>query len=173
MKRLLQQLALALLTSVAAMTADARPIALPNPATPSQQTGTFSVNADNQITLTGNPISLSTSLPSQGDIASGSTGFKEGSLQYNDGTTKVDGRMSRVVFGNEIKNGQVIYRLKGLVYGELTQAGTTVDVNGDFFVSTLPAPEGTELAQAQVNFSQLLLTIRSQFSPNAKPHQRK
>jgi hypothetical protein len=48
-----------------------------------------------------------------------------------------------------------------LVYGKLTQAGSTVDVNGDFAVSTKPAMEGTSLDQAQVDSSHLLLTIRS------------
>jgi hypothetical protein len=43
----------------------------------------------------------------------------------------------------------------------LTQGGETVDVNGDFSVTTKPAPEGTVLEQTQVDSSHLLVTMRS------------
>jgi hypothetical protein len=161
MKTNVQKLATAMLMMLAAATANARPIALPDSAASVSQSGTFSVNADKQLILTGSPINLTTSLPSNGDIASGSARFMSGTLQYNDGSSTVDGRMGRVTFGSQIKNGQVIYILKGLVYGKLTQGGNTVDVNGDFAVTTKPVPEGTELNKAQVESSSLLVSIRS------------
>jgi hypothetical protein len=84
-----------------------------------------------------------------------------GSLKYDDGSTLVDGRMAKVTLSNQIKGGQVIYILKGLVYGKLTQAGVAVDVNGDFAVTTKPMVEGTRLDQAPVDSSHLVVTIRS------------
>jgi hypothetical protein len=62
----------------------------------------------------------------------------------------------------------VTYILKGLVFGKLTQAGSTVDVNGNFSVSTKPTIEGTPLEQAQVDSSHLLVTIRSNIN-NTQP----
>ncbi|WP_394752825.1 hypothetical protein [Crenothrix sp.] len=161
MKTHTQKLASAIIMLLVAVNVQARPIALPDPATGSSQSGSFSINAEDQITVTGNPVSLTTSLPANGDVASGTARFMSGSLHYNDGSATVDGRMARVTFGSQINNGQVTYLIKGLVYGTLTQAGKTVDVNGDFAVTTKPAPEGTELTQAQVDSSDLLLTIRS------------
>lgn len=87
MKTTIKQLAAAMLILLAAATAEARPIVLPDPATGGSETGTFSVSADNKITLTGNRVTLTTSLPSNGDIASGSARFMSGDLQYNDGTS--------------------------------------------------------------------------------------
>jgi hypothetical protein len=161
MKIHLKQFAAATLIMLAAATADARPIALPDSAANVSQSGTFSVSADNQITLTGNPVSLTTSLPLNGEVPSGSARYMGGSLQYADGTSTVDGKIARVAFGSQIKNGQVTYLLKGLIYGKLTQGGETVDVNGDFSVTTKPAPEGTVLEQTQVDSSHLLVTMRS------------
>jgi hypothetical protein len=155
-----KQLAAVILILLAAANVQARPIALPDSAS-TGQSGSFTVSADSQITLTGNPVSLTTSLPSKGDIASGSAWYKGGILKYSDGSTAIDGRMGRVTYGSQINNGQVTYRIKGLVYGTLTKGATAIDVNGDFAVSTKPAPEGTTLDQAQVDSSQLLLTIRS------------
>ncbi len=169
MKTRLQQLATAMLILLTAATAEARPIVLPDPATSASETGTFSVNANNQITLTGNHIMLTTSLPSNGDIANGSARFMSGDLQYNDGASSVDGKIAKVTFGSQIKDGQVVYMLKGLIYGKLTQAGQTVDVNGNFSVVTKPAPEATQLSQAQLESSDLILTIRSNINNTQHP----
>jgi len=168
MKTKIKQFSAALLILLSAATAYARTIVLPDPATNVSSTGTFSVNPDNQITLTGSPFNLTTSLPANGDVVNGSARYMAGTLQYSDGVTTVDGRMSRVAFGSQIKKGQVTYLLKGLVYGKLTQGGKVVDVNGDFSVNTKPAPEGTPLEQSQVDASQLLLTIRSNIN-NTQP----
>lgn len=161
MKTKLQQLAATLLILLVAATAEARPIVLPDPATSASETGTFTVNADNKITLTGSHVTLTTSAAEKGDIASGSARFMSGDIQYNDGASSVDGKMAKVTFGSQVKNGQVVYILKGLVYGKLTQSGQTVDVNGNFSVTTKPAAESTPLTQAQVDSSHLILTIRS------------
>jgi hypothetical protein len=168
MKTKLQQLAGAMIILLATTTADARPIVLPDPATSATETGTFIVTANNQISLTGSHVDLNTTLASSGDITSGSARFLGGAIKYHDGTSTVDGKMSKVTFGSQVANGQVIYVIKGLVYGKLTQAGSTVDVNGDFAVSTKPALEGTTLAQAQVDSSHLLVTIRSNIN-NTNP----
>jgi hypothetical protein len=165
MKTNMQQLAtsMSMLILLVATTADARPIVLPA-TVGSGQSGTFTVTADNQIILTGNPVSLMTSLPSNGDVANGTARFVGGTLQYADGSTTVDGKMARVILDSQIKNGQVSYIIKGLVYGKLTQSGNVVDVNGDFSASTKPAPEGTPLELARVDFSHLLLTIHSKYN---------
>lgn len=171
MKTKLKQLAatvLIVLATTTATTAHARTIALPDPAAVSVASGTFRVNAMNQITLTGSPVSLTTARPSHADTAGGSARFARGSLAYKDGTTSVDGRISRVVFGRQINNGQVIYTIKGLVHGKLTQGTSALNVNGSFSVSTKAAPEGTTLAQAQVDTSQLLLTTRSKLAKTAR-----
>ncbi len=161
MKTTIKQLAAAMLILLAAATAEARPIVLPDPANGGSETGTFSVSADNKITLTGNRVTLTTSLPSNGDIASGSARFMSGDLQYNDGASSVDGKIAKVSFGSQIKGGQVVYIIKGLVYGKLMQSGQTVDVNGNFSVVTKPVAEGTPLTQAQLESNDLILTIRS------------
>ncbi len=168
MKTNIKQLATALLMVLATATAFAQPIVLPDPAVSQSESGSFSVTANGQIALTGQPVSLTTSLLASGDIAQGSAKFKGGSLQYNDGSSNVDGRMARVTLSSEIKNGQVIYTMTGLVYGTLTQAGAKVDVNGDFSVTTKPAIEGTTLEQAQVDSSHLLVTVRSNIN-NTNP----
>lgn len=161
MKTSFKQLAGTLLIMLATTAANARPIVLPDPANSTTETGTFSVSPTNQLTLTGSHVDLNTTVASSGDITSGSARFMGGAIKYHDGVSNVDGKMAKVTFGSEVKNGQVIYIIKGLVYGKLTQAGATVDVNGDFAVSTKPAVEGTTLEQAQVDSSHLLLTIRS------------
>lgn len=161
MKTTIKQLATAMLILLTIATAEARPIVLPDPASSASETGTFAVNADNQITLTGNHVILKTSMPSNGDIASGSARFMGGDLQYNDGASSVDGKIAKVTFGSQVNNGQVVYILKGLLYGKLTQGGQTVDVNGNFSVMTKEAPESTQLSQAQLASSDLVLTIRS------------
>jgi hypothetical protein len=161
MKTKFQQLAAAMIIILTTGTADARPIVLPDPANSTTETGSFIINPNNQITLTGSHVDLTTTQASSGDIASGSARFMGGTINYHDGATKVAGKMAKVTFASEVKNGTVIYIVKGLVYGKLTQTGTTVDVNGDFAVSTKPAMEGTTLDQAQVDSSHLLLTIRS------------
>ena len=161
MKPTIKHLASALFILVASATVNARPIVLPDPATSTSETGTFTISAKNEITLNGSHVSLTTSLPSSGDIATGSARFMSGDLQYHDGNTTVDGKMAKVTFGSQTKTGQVTYLLKGLIYGTLNQDGKTIDVNGNFAVSTKPAPEGTELSQAQVDSSHLILTIRS------------
>jgi hypothetical protein len=168
MKLNIKQLATALLMVLSTATVYARPIVLPDPAVSASESGSFSTNANSQITLTGQPVSLTTSLLASGDVAKGSAKFKGGTLQYNDGSTNVDGKIARVTLSNEIKNGQVIYTMTGLVYGTLTQGGTTIDVNGDFSVTTKPAIEGTSLDQAQVNSSHLLVTVRSNIN-NTQP----
>lgn len=167
MKTTIKQLATATLMLLAAATAQAQPIVLPDPAVAvANQAGSFSIK-DNAITLTGNPVNLTTST-AKGDIASGSARFMSGELQYNDGASSVDGQMGKVSFGSEVKNGQVTYILKGLVYGKLTKAGQTVDVNGNFSVITKPAAEGTPLSQAQVESASLIMTPRSNVN-NTQP----
>lgn len=161
MKIQLKCLAIASLIFSVVTTANARPMLLPDAAVTTGQTGSFSVTADNQITLTGNPVSLTTSLPASGDVASGSARFMGGSLQYADGATTVDGRIAKVTYGSQVTSGQVTYLIKGLVFGTLTQGGSSVDVNGDFTVTTVPAPVDTPLEQTQVDASHLLLTLRS------------
>lgn len=169
MKTTIKQLTSALLILLAVATVEARPIVLPDPANSASETGTFSVSADNQITLTGSRVVLTTSLPANGNIASGSARFMSGDLQYNDGASSVDGKMAKVSFGSQIKNGQVTYIIKGLLYGKLTQSGQTVDVNGNFSVVSKAAAEGTPLTQAQLESSDLILTIRSNINNTQKP----
>lgn len=148
---------------------NARPIALPDPAKSSTESGSFSINADNTLTLTGTPISLTTSVADSVEaIQDGSARFKGGSLSYSDGSATLNGKLARVSLGKDVNNGQVIYTLKGLVYGTLSQGGQTVDVNGDVGVTTKPAPEGTTLEQAQVDSSHLVVTTRSNIN-NVNP----
>jgi hypothetical protein len=161
MKTTLKQLTSAMIMLLASATSYALPIVLPNPTTSASESGTFKVSAKDEITVTGSPVSLTTTMPTSGDIASGSARFMSGDLQYNDSNSNVDGKIAKVTFGKQVINNQVIYILKGLIYGTLSQAGQLVDVNGNFSVSTKPAPESTELSQAQVDSSHLVLTIRS------------
>jgi hypothetical protein len=169
MKTTMKKLATATLMLLAVATAQAQPIVLPDPAAGANETGTFTVSANNEITLTGNPIILHTNSAARGsDIAGGSARFTSGDLQYSDGASTVDGQVSKVAFGSEVKGGQVVYTIKGLVFGKLTQAGQIVDVSGNFSVSTKAAAEGTTLAQAQVDSSHLVLTIRSNVN-NTQP----
>jgi hypothetical protein len=168
MKTNLKKLATATLMLLAVATVQAQPIVLPDPATSTAQTGTFTVDAKSQLTLTGNAIVLTTSLPSSGDIASGSAHFKSGDLQYKDGASSLDGKIAKVSFGRQIKDGQVVYLLQGLVYGKLSQAGQTIDVNGNFSVTTKTAPESTTLGQAQLDNVSLILTTRSNVN-NTQP----
>lgn len=168
MKTKLQQFVAAMLVSLVTATAHARAIPLPTPSVAVNQTGTFSVNADSQITLTGSPVNLITSKPFKGDIASGSARFMDGDLHYQDGSSSLDGKLSKVSLGNQVKNGQVTYIIKGLVYGKLTQAGQNIDVNGSLLVTTKPMAEGTPLIQTQVESSQFLLTPRSNIN-NTNP----
>ena len=102
------------------------------------------------------------------DITGGTARFTSGDLQYNDGASIVDGQLSKVSFGSEVTGGQVTYIMKGLVFGKLTQAGQTVDVSGNFSVSTTPAAQGTPITAAQVDSAHLLLTIRSNIN-NTQP----
>ncbi len=167
MKTNLKQLATATLMLLAVASVQAQPIVLPDPAVASSsQTGTFSVK-DNTITLTGTPVNLTTST-AKGDIASGSARFMSGELQYNDGGSSVDGQMGKVSFGSEVKNGQVTYILKGLIYGKLTKGGQIADVNGNFSVVTKPVAEGTPLTQASLESASLILTPRSNVN-NTQP----
>jgi hypothetical protein len=160
MKTTIKQLATATLLLLAVVTVQAQPIVLPDPAAAgSSQTGSFSIK-DNTITLTGSPVNLTTST-AKGDIASGSARFMSGELQYNDGASSVDGQMGKVSFGSEVKNGQVTYILKGLIYGKLTKGGQLADVNGNFSVVTKPVAEGTPLTQASLESASLILTPRS------------
>ncbi len=168
MKTLLRPLALAALACLALSTAQAEPLILPNPSAGIVATGTFSLSDTKQITLTGKPISLSTTLPTQADEAGGTYTYKSGTLQYDDGSSKIDGQMSKVVVGSHVVDGQVTYMLKGLVFGVLTQGGDQADVKGNFSVTTLPAPEGTSLAESQVASSDIILTARAKSSGKAK-----
>jgi hypothetical protein len=161
MKTKLQQLAGALLVLLATTAANALPIVLPDPANSSGETGTFSISADDRVNLTGNPISLTTSLPVKGsDIANGKGRFMSGVLHYA-GSASFDGNMAKVTLGKNLSNGMVVYTLKGLVYGKLDNAGRQTDASGNFGVTTKPAPEGTTLDKAQVESSHLILTPRS------------
>ncbi len=162
MKTLLQQLATAVLACLALSSANADPLILPDPAANVVATGTFTINEQNQVSLTGTPISLSTTLPTKVDAASGTSTFKSGSIHYDDGASKIDGQMGKVVLGRHIENGQVTYMIKGLIFGELTQGSDHIDVKGNFSVNTLPAPEGTSLAESQVSSSDIILTVRTQ-----------
>jgi hypothetical protein len=166
MKTNLKQLATATLMLLAVATVQAAQyIELPDPTVASaNQNGTFSIK-DNTISLTGGSLNLTTST-AKGDIASGSARFMSGELQYNDGANSVDGQMGKVSFGSQVKDGQVVYILKGLVYGKLTKAGQLVDVNGNFSVITKPAAEGTSLTQAQVASASLIMTPRSNVNNN-------
>lgn len=168
MKTNLTKLATATLMLLAVATAQAQPIVLPDPAIASTETGSFSVNAKNQITLTGNHLVLITSLPTKGNLASGSAHFMSGDLQYNDGASSVDGKIAKVVFGSQTTGGQVVYTLKGQAFGKLTQAGKTVDVNGNFSVTSKPVAVGTQLSQATLESSNLIFTIRSNVN-NTQP----
>jgi len=163
MKTPLKQLAATILVLLAAATTvEARPIVLPDAAATASESGTFAVNDKSQIILTGSPISLSTSLPSDGsDVANGSAKFASGDLQYKDGAASLDGQMARVSFGKQVTAGQVVYIIKGLVYGNLVEGGQTMEVNGNFSVVTKPAPEGTKLQQAQVESAHVMVTPRS------------
>jgi hypothetical protein len=162
MKTTMKKLATATLMLLAVATVQAKPIVLPDPAAGANETGTFAVSANNEITLTGKPIILHTNSAAKGsDLAGGKARFTSGDLQYDDGASSVDGQVSKVSFGSEVKGGQVVYTIKGLVFGKLTQAGQIVDVSGNFSVSTKAAAESTTLAQAEVDSSHLVLTIRS------------
>jgi len=167
MKTNLKKLAITTLLLLAAVTVQAAPIALPENAS-ANQTGNFSINPDNTLTLTGSPVTLTTSA-AKGDIAQGSARFMSGILQYKEGSNNLDGQMAKVTLGSQIKNGQVIYLLNGLIYGKLTQANGAADVNGNFSVQTKPAPEGTALTQAQLDSASLLLTVRSNIN-NTEPN---
>jgi hypothetical protein len=170
MKTTMKKLATATLMLLAVATVQAQPIVLPDPAAGANESGTFTISPKNEITLIGNPITLHTNSAAKGndDIAGGSARFTSGDLQYSDGASTVDGQVSKVAFGSEVKGGQVVYTIKGLVFGKLTQAGQIVDVSGNFSVSTKAAAEGTTLAQAQVDSSHLVLTIRSNVN-NTQP----
>ena len=168
MKTILQPLAIALLACLALSSANADPLRLPNPTSGNTATGTFTINESNQITLTGKPVSLSTTLPTKVDADSGTSTFKSGNIQYDDGSSKIDGQMAKATLGRHIENGQVTYLIKGLIYGELTQGGNHIDVKGNFSVSTLPAPEGTTLAESQVASSDIILTVRTQKTKASK-----
>lgn len=160
MKTNLRKLATAtLLLFATAAAVHAAPIVLPAPSAAINQTGTFSIK-NNALTLTGSPITLTTST-AKGDMAAGSARFMSGVLQYQEGGNSLDGQMAKVSLSNQVKNGQVVYQIKGLVYGKLTQAGGAADVNGNFSVQTKPAPEGTAFSQAQPDTSSLILTVRS------------
>ncbi|NOT12175.1 MAG: hypothetical protein HOP23_10145 [Methylococcaceae bacterium] len=168
MKTLLQQLAIAVLACMALSTANAEPLILPDPAANSVATGEFQVNEQNQVTLIGTPISFSTTLPIKVDAASGTSTFKSGSIHYDDGTSNIDGQMSKVTLGRYLENGQVTYMLKGLIFGKLIRGGDHIDVKGNFSVSTLPAPEGTLLADSQVDKSDIILTVRIKSTKTTK-----
>jgi hypothetical protein len=167
MKTHFKKLATATMMLLAVATVQARPIALPDPAATSTETGTFVVNAKNQITLTGNHLVLTTST-ANGDIASGTARFMSGDLQYNDGASSVDGKIAKTTFASEIKGGQIVYMIKGQVFGTLTQAGKKVDVGGNFSLMTKPAAVGTKLTQTTLDASHLMLTIRSNVN-NTQP----
>lgn len=164
MNTLLRPLALAALTCLALSTAQADPLILPNPTAGIVASGSFSISETQQITLTGKPISLSTTLPTKSDQASGTYTYKSGTIQYDDGSSKIDGQMSKVLVGRHVVDGQVTYMLKGLIFGVLTQGGDKADVKGNFSVTTQPAPEGTTLAESQVASSDIILTARTKSS---------
>ncbi len=170
MNTIMKQLTTATLMLLAVTAVQARPIVLPDPAATSTETGTFAVNAKNQITLTGNHLVLTTSV-ANGDIASGSAHFMSGDLQYNDGASSVDGKIAKVSFGCQAKAGQKVCLLKGQVFGKLTQGGQKVDVGGNFSVVTKPAPESTPLTAMQLESSDLVLTIRSNINNTQPPVQ--
>ena len=157
----LQQFAFAMVIMLLSATAQASPMVLPDPATSASESGSFTVSTKDEITLNGSHISLTTSLPTTGTIASGSARFMSGDLQYHDGASNVDGKIAKVTFGSQTIGNQVVYILKGLVYGTLSKGGQNVDVNGNFSVTTKSAPADTTLSQAQVDSSHLVLTIRS------------
>jgi hypothetical protein len=169
MKTTMKKLATATLMMLAVATAQAQPIVLPDASNSASQTGAFSVDAKGQLTLTGNPVILTTSLPSVGTVASGSARFMSGDLQYNDGASSLDGKIAKVTLGSEIKNGQVIYILKGLLYGKLSKGGQNVDVNGNFSVTTKAAPESTQLTNTQLESTNLILTTRSNINNTQPP----
>ena len=161
MNKKLQQLAGAAVLLLATTSINALPIVLPDPANSSSETGTFSIDAHDRINMTGNPISLTTSLPVKGShIANGDGRFKNGVIQYK-GSANFDGDIAKVTLGKDLRKGMVVYTLKGLVYGKLDNAGEQSDVSGNFGVTTKPAPEGTALNNAQVESSHLVLTPRS------------
>ena len=169
MKTTMKKLATATLMLLAVATVQAQPIALPDPAAGANETGTFAISPKNEITLTGKPITLHTNSAAKGsDIAGGTARFTSGDLQYTDGASTVDGQLSKVSFGSQVTGGQVTYIMKGLVFGKLTQSGQTVDVSGNFSVSTTPAAQGTPITAAQVDSAHLLLTIRSNIN-NIQP----
>jgi hypothetical protein len=154
-------IASALVGLLASASVMARPIVLPDPGKSTGESGSFKVGLDGEIILTGKPVSLQTSQPVNTDVASGNATFKTGSLNYNDGKTKVTGKLSRSTLTSQVTDGKVTYMLSGLVYGKLVQGSTHVDVNGNFSVATKPAPEGSRLDQVQVDSSHLVVTPRN------------
>jgi len=171
MKTKLQQLVGSAFLLLATTATNALPIVLPGPDSSASATGTFSIGVEERINLTGNPISLTTSLPVKGsDVAKGTGRFQSGVIQYT-GSASFDGNMSKVTLGKTLDKGWVVYTLKGLVYGKLDNAGTQTDASGNFGVTTKPAPEGTTLDKAQVESASLILTPRSNVNnvnpPNA------
>jgi hypothetical protein len=169
MKTRIHQVAAAMLMLLAVSSADARPIALPDASNTIKFSGSFTVDADKTLTLTGSPVSLKTSAgESVTDINHGKARFMSGTLQYADGIASVDGKLSRLTLGSQVSNGMVVYVLKGLVYGTLTEQGKTIDVNGSVGITTKPAPEGTELDQTQVESGQVVVTTRSNINNPAQ-----
>lgn len=169
MKTRIQQVAGAMLMLLAAHAADARPIALPDAANTIKFSGSFTVDADKTLTLNGSPVSLKTSAgESVADINHGKARFMSGTLQYADGIANVEGKLGKVSLGSQVSNGMVVYTLRGLVYGTLTEQGKTIDVNGNIGITTKPAPEGTDLDQTQVESGQLVVTTRSNINNPAQ-----
>jgi len=169
MKSKIQQVAGAMLMLLAVSSVDARPIALPDASNTIKFSGSFTVDADKTLTLNGSPVSLKTSAgESLADINHGKARFMSGTLQYADGIANVDGKLSRVTLGSQVSNGMVVYVLKGLVYGTLTEQGKTIDVNGSIGITTKPAPVGTELDQTQVESGQVVVTTRSNINNPAQ-----
>lgn len=135
------------------------PIVLPDPNQGGVESGSMSITADQEIAVSGSPISLTTSKPSSGDPNTGAATFKDGTLEFNDGVTTLSGHISRVVLKSVTEaDGSVSYALSGVVYGTLNTAGGKRNVNGNFSVTTTPAAAGEANPNgASVSSSHLLV----------------
>jgi len=170
MKKIIQQLIGSLFLLLVITPVYALPMVLPPLDSSTTETGTFTVGSENRLTLTGSPISVTTSLPVKGsDVVNGRARFKSGMVQYA-GSETFDGNIANMSLGKNISNGQVVYRLTGLVYGKLTTSMGETDANGNLSVITKPAVEGTLLSDTQVESSHLLLTPRSNINNINPPH---
>jgi hypothetical protein len=87
------------------------------------------------------------------DSRSGSSTFKAGYIQFNDGSYVLDGRMSRVTLNRLEQAGNTVYVLQGFIYGKLKKGSETYDIDGNFTVSSKPMGADTDINGAQVDSS--------------------